>query len=189
MRGGEAERVNVSSDFFDSLIVCLKSWVFQCTYSLYHTLTWLAAGWQRGCVESRAAIQKMENSCWSSVKCLARVVAEHPGGEWAQLCRQSVVLLSGLFPCSPRISSGIHSRRGQRFQDGHSSGPCCSVLHWERQRSLGEIMRLRKGVYNSRHESHGQEGYGESKLRFLRVFSTLTRPSYLRVRLRLIVPG
>lgn len=170
---------------FDSLRVCLESQVFQCMYSLYCTLTWLAAERQPWVFESGAVIQKMENSHWSSAKCLAWVVAEHPGGGWVQLCRQSLVLLSRLFSCSSRVYSSICSKQGQRFQDG-----CCcfsprhSVLHWERQRSLEETMRLRNEVYNNTHESRGPEGYGESKLRFLQVFSTLTLPYYLRVWLR-----
>lgn len=108
---------------------------------------------------SEAAVQKMENTPWSSVKCLAQGVAGHLGGGRVQLCRQSLVLLSRHFSHRPCVFS-VRSKRRQRFQDRHCLTACYSVLHQERQKSLGEItiMWLREEAYNNTRESHGLWG-------------------------------
>lgn len=74
--------------------------------------------------ESRAAIQKMENSHESSVKCLARVVAEHPGGgQRVQLCRQSSILLSRLSSRSPASLLASVANGGRGFKTAAASVP------------------------------------------------------------------
>lgn len=84
MRRGEAERERKFLLILDSLIVCLERQV------LYCTLTWLATERQPGC--QRLKLQfRMENTPWSSVKCLAR-------GGWASWRRTGPALQAELGP-------------------------------------------------------------------------------------------